>query len=279
MALEPITRQEKIIAGQDLTPITRLEKFLKNFGGGGGGSVPKPLTYDYMPEGYPTKAVQTTTLMAEQEVAFAFQEGRYAANLTNAIDIVEGQTYTVNWDGTKYECVCSVFNSAYILGNQSFVGAGDDTGEPFLCINNPGMGSGFMTFDPSASHTISVKRIEETVTPMATEFLPDNVVGAQVVEITSDDGSTYTSSHTGAEINAMALKGAVVANIKLSGMEVTAAYFGCSQIVGEGFSVSFGACFTVGFADTSTGTASYGAKYFYVEPETKKVSFKKVSFT
>ena len=37
MALEPITRQEKIIAGQDLTPITRLEKFLKDFGGGGGG--------------------------------------------------------------------------------------------------------------------------------------------------------------------------------------------------------------------------------------------------
>lgn len=36
MALEPITRQEKIIAGQDLTPITRLEKFLKDFGGGGG---------------------------------------------------------------------------------------------------------------------------------------------------------------------------------------------------------------------------------------------------
>ena len=37
MALEPITRQEKIIAGQDLTPITRMEQFLKNFGGGGGG--------------------------------------------------------------------------------------------------------------------------------------------------------------------------------------------------------------------------------------------------
>ena len=40
MALEPITRQEKIIAGQDLTPITRMEKFLKQYGGGGGGSVP-----------------------------------------------------------------------------------------------------------------------------------------------------------------------------------------------------------------------------------------------
>lgn len=37
MALEPITRKEKIIAGQDLTPITRMEMFLKQFGGGGGG--------------------------------------------------------------------------------------------------------------------------------------------------------------------------------------------------------------------------------------------------
>ena len=37
MELEPITRQEKIIAGQDLTPITRMEKFLKQFGGSGGG--------------------------------------------------------------------------------------------------------------------------------------------------------------------------------------------------------------------------------------------------
>ena len=37
MALEPITRKEKIIAGQDLTPITRMEMFLKKFGGGGGG--------------------------------------------------------------------------------------------------------------------------------------------------------------------------------------------------------------------------------------------------
>ena len=37
MELEPITRQEKIIAGQDLTPITRMEQFLKKFGGSGGG--------------------------------------------------------------------------------------------------------------------------------------------------------------------------------------------------------------------------------------------------
>ena len=173
MALEPITRQEKIIAGQDLTPITRMEMFLKNFGGGGGGSVPKPLTFDYMPEGYPSKAVQTTTVMAEQGVEFALADaGVYRAPLTNALDIVEGQTYMVNWDGTEYECVCYTFSSMPVLGNLSILGAGDDTGEPFIYANNPNMGSGFNTLDTSASHTISVKRIVETVTPMAEEFLP-----------------------------------------------------------------------------------------------------------
>lgn len=39
MALKPITRQEQIIAGKNLEPITRMEQFLKEYGGGTGGSV------------------------------------------------------------------------------------------------------------------------------------------------------------------------------------------------------------------------------------------------
>lgn len=37
MALEPITRQEQIIVGKNLEPITRMERFLKEYGGGSGG--------------------------------------------------------------------------------------------------------------------------------------------------------------------------------------------------------------------------------------------------
>lgn len=174
MALEPITRQEKIIAGQDLTPITRMEMFLKQHVGGGGGSVPKPLTYDYMPEGYPTKTLGTATLMEEQELAFTSSNGLYMAQLTNALDVVVGQTYTVNWDGTEYECVCSIFNdTTLVLGNLSIAVAGDDTGEPFVYAKFPNNDSGFNTLDTSASHTISVKRTVETITPMAEEFLPN----------------------------------------------------------------------------------------------------------
>ena len=146
--------------------------------GGGGGSIPKPLTYDYMPEGYPTKTVQTTTLMEEQQVAFALNEenGLYIAQITNAFEIVVGQTYTVNWDGTEYECVGVVIQPPSGLGNLSIVGKGSDTGEPFLYVYNVRQHSGvFVTLDTSASHTISVKAIEEVVTPMAEEFLPSEV--------------------------------------------------------------------------------------------------------
>ena len=142
-------------------------------GGGGGGSVPKPLTYDYMPEGYPRKSVQTTTLMEEQEVAFTLSDGLYMAPATNAFEIVEGQTYTINWDGTEYICVSSLADAGPIIGNLSFAGAGNDTGEPFAYLYIPDEAAGqFATSDTSASHTISVKTTEETVTPMAEEFLP-----------------------------------------------------------------------------------------------------------
>lgn len=139
----------------------------------GGGSVPKPLTYDYMPEGYPSKAMGTITLMEEQEIAFVLEDrATYAAYPNETPEIAEGQTYTVNWDGTEYECVCTVLMSTILsLGNKSIYGNGDDTGEPFLYIRNQGTGT-FATLETTASHTISVKRIGEIVIPMANEFLP-----------------------------------------------------------------------------------------------------------
>ena len=68
MELEPITRQEKIIAGQDLTPITRMEMFLKNFGGGGGG-------------GGGTDDVYTVKLIVNGETGERELQGDYAGAL------------------------------------------------------------------------------------------------------------------------------------------------------------------------------------------------------
>lgn len=203
MALEPITRQEKIIAGKDLEPITRMEKFLKQYGGGG-GSVPKPLTYDYMPEGYPSKSVQTTTLMDGQEVAFVLDEDIYFAYPTEAFEIVEGQTYAVNWDGTEYECVGLDFDeNVSVIGNLFIKGIGDDAGEPFVYSYYKSDAScQFATLDTSATHTISVKTAGEIFTPMAAEFLP-----AAALITHASHNSPYIYDLTYAELHARLLGG------------------------------------------------------------------------
>lgn len=149
--------------------------------GGGGGSVPKPLTYDYMPEGYPTKTMGTVTVMEEQEVAFSdIGDGMYGAILTGAFDLVEGQTYTVNWDGTEYSCVASSVEGSLVIGNLFFAGIGEDSGEPFVYNANNKM---FGTLDTAPSHTIGVRTTREVVTPMAEEFLPANTKNTTVFYI------------------------------------------------------------------------------------------------
>ena len=155
------------------------------------------------PEGYPKKSVQTTTMMEEQEVAFTLSGGRYTAQLTNAFEVVGGQTYTVNWDGTEYECVCVISGSIYILGNLPIVGMGDDTGQPFVYGYDARRAVGmFATNGTSASHTISVKTAGETVTPMAKEFLPATAL------ITYDlDTNTYSADLTNDELYERLLDG------------------------------------------------------------------------
>ena len=147
----------------------------KKLCGGGGGSVPKPLTYDYMPEGYPRKSAGTVMVMAEQELAFTDGGGTYVANLSDGFKVTAGQTYAVNWDGTEYECVGSaVDETSYSIGNVSIAGESSNTGEPFLYMIAVGAGAigQFYTLDTAASHTISVKTTEEVIIPMSEDFLP-----------------------------------------------------------------------------------------------------------
>lgn len=183
---EPRSRVEKLLlaaANGENTglpePRTREEALLvavcDAIDGGGGGSVPKPLTYDYMPEGYPKKATGTVTVMAEQEVGFTDGGGTYVANLPDGFKVTAGQIYNVNWDGAIYECVGSaVDDTLSAIGNASLAGESSNTGEPFLYTIATGAGAmgQFYTLDTAASHTISVKTTEEVIIPMAEEFLP-----------------------------------------------------------------------------------------------------------
>ena len=182
-------KQDKLIAGENIT-ISADGRTISATGGG--SSVPKPLTYDYMPEGYPTKSSQTTVLLEEQEIAFSEVEqdvsGVYAGSLTHPFSLVSGQTYTVNWDGTEYECVASRFQGARadLIGNPSVLGEGEDTGEPFLY--GEGM---FATLDTSPSHTISVTTSTATIIPMSEEFIPTTA------KLPNPNPLTFTGAVTG----------------------------------------------------------------------------------
>ena len=142
--------------------------------GGGGGSIPKPLTYDYMPEGYPSKSVVTVTLMEEQEVTFADMNGVYGAGPLVVSDIKPGDKLTVVWDGVSYDAVVKnrpkVMKNLYMFGNLALIGIGEAADYPFAY-----MGGDWATADTSPSHTIKVMRQQETITPMSTEFIPKNL--------------------------------------------------------------------------------------------------------
>lgn len=175
MALEPITRQEKIIAGQDLTPITRMEMFLKQYGGGGGGgggSVPKPLTYDYMPEGYPSKSGwsiewdgNTNGLISFTEAGKTFYK---VSDMLPTYDDLIGATIEQS-GGLSHELTSIDINAPIeditIVSDDIWIVRKDITA-PDNSLHKKGT-----YFNLTDTNYVS-RLSKQTVTPMAEEFLP-----------------------------------------------------------------------------------------------------------
>lgn len=146
-------------------------------GSSGDISIPKPFTYDYMPEGYPKKSIETVTLMEEQELAFADMGGTFIASSPVQFDVLDGQTYIVVWDGVEYSCVGHVVDGDSYIGNAAILNL-ESTGEPFSYLG--GERPMWASYDTSASHTISVttqgtvyKTIDKKFLPVAEKFVVD----------------------------------------------------------------------------------------------------------
>lgn len=74
------------------------------------------------------------------------------------IELVEGETYQVTWDGKPYFCkavdVSAVISGGIAIGNGSACGY-PGNGEPFMILATPGY-TQFFAFDDAASHTVSI---------------------------------------------------------------------------------------------------------------------------
>ena len=171
-------------------------------------SIPKPLTYDYMPEGYPSKSIEYVTLMEEQEVMFSEQNGLMGANSPVDLEIKLGDKLTVVWDGVSYDA--EVTKSTYgprdmlVFGNAGLALPEDTTDYPFMYAESAIAGtSQWVTADTATSHTIKVMRQQETITPMSADFMPvvDGVIilsstadSTKKFKITVDDSGTIKAT-------------------------------------------------------------------------------------
>ena len=98
-----------------------------------------------------------------------------------------GQTYTVKFDNTEYECICVDLNGAPAIGNPEIAGMGSDTGEPFLL----GYVSGDFTalvIDETNTHTVSVRGFRTQIVKIPAKFIDKNSSGYTIIH----NGSTMT---------------------------------------------------------------------------------------
>ena len=131
----------------------------------------------YIRDMYYTVDHVETVLVEESTVTFT--EGRngfYGAEFPSTFSATVGEIYKVYWDGSAYECTCVKFNNKPVIGNLSIMGAGSDTGEPFVIVVPNGNGKEIATADTSASHTFSISGFVQEVVKIDEKYLPDQLI-------------------------------------------------------------------------------------------------------
>lgn len=139
-----------------------------------------------------------TVLVEESTVSFAPADGVYMGILESTFSATVGETYKVSWDGTVYECTCVNFNDFLVIGNISIIGAGSDTGEPFLVFVINGHGIRINTADTSASHTLSISGEQTPIVKIPAKFIDKDASGYIVVHnsstMTEEEVQNYRSA-------------------------------------------------------------------------------------
>ena len=131
----------------------------------------------------------------------------YTYDFPSERDLVVGQTYTINWDGVEYECVCKQFNTFKYIGNLSIAeSSSENTGEPFL-INKFGV----YTQNSSASHVISVTTQGYIYEKLPAEYIEDDAVSRVLLynkpTITENQILAYQDDISGGKIAAVSWGG------------------------------------------------------------------------
>ena len=147
-----------------------------------------------------------TVLVEESTVSFAERNGMYLGQLESTFSATVGETYKVSWDGTVYESACVDFSGMTIIGNLSLIGAGSDTGEPFLMNVENGQGIEIYTADASASHTLSISVLSTGIVKIDEKYLPDTTATKSEVEVAHNKANAAQNKANAAQSTANTAK-------------------------------------------------------------------------
>lgn len=131
-----------------------------------------------------------TEIIPATTVTFSEMEGLMAAAWPENFDLVDGQTYTISWDDTDYVCTGILFNNTPMLGNLGFIGAGENTGEPFLFLYQEGQWLVGST-ESATEHVIGIKTVTIPIVQIDEKYLPKASEDNYGIIKTSDVVSVY----------------------------------------------------------------------------------------
>lgn len=142
----------------------------------------KPLDGKFLPKGTPwIEEGEMEEILPESQMVYNEEEGFFV--LESALDLVVGDTYTVNWNGAEYK---SVAVDGTALGGTGVIVLGDvytasggavgteSTGEPFMVMVSVEEGvTAAIPLDGSASVTISIYQGDITIHKLDNRCLPE----------------------------------------------------------------------------------------------------------
>lgn len=119
-----------------------------------------------------TDETKKTVNVPEQEITILSDRSETKLVLPEFIEFVIGQTYEVKWDNKTYFCVAFDTDGIGAIGNQSVLGGGTDTGEPFIMMISKAAGIGIVAAHESiGTHTVEVSTAK--VVKLDKKYLPD----------------------------------------------------------------------------------------------------------
>ena len=113
-------------------------------------------------------------------------------DLSGESGLISGQTYTVKFDNTEYECICIDSGGVLVIGNMAIMGVGSDTGEPFVLAYVDEIFRIFV-IDDTNTHTVSVSGLAPLIVKIPAKFIDKNSSGYIVIH----NSSTMTQQEAG----------------------------------------------------------------------------------